>query len=137
MKLRKASMEDAKLLFDWRNDPITRAASHQTGELVFSEHCAWLEKALLTRDIYIAEIDGIPVGTVRADAGKPTELSWTVAPHRRCKGLGTRIVMAALALHSPARAEIKADNAASIRIAEKVGMRLTKVEGGVMHYVAP
>lgn len=139
MNLRKASMGDAQILFDWRNDPVTRAASHQGAPLVYEEHVEWLNRTLANnrRRLYVVELDGAAVGTLRADLGDVTELSWTVAPQHRGRGLGTRIVQAALAMHSPARAEIKAGNVASIRIAERAGMRLEKVEGGVLHYRAP
>jgi RimJ/RimL family protein N-acetyltransferase len=137
MNLRPATAGDVDVLFTWRNDPLTRAASHNNKPLLFSEHVTWLEATLRNpaRKLYIAEVDGSPVGTVRADAGLMAELSWTVAPMYRGRGFGTQMLAAALALHPHARAEIKAENAASIRMAEKCGMRLERESGGVLHYL--
>ncbi len=138
LTLRPATMTDATLLFLWRNDPSTRAASHSTGEIDFDSHCNWLDRSLQmpSRRLLIAEIGGAPVGTVRADSSAgATELSWTVAPDRRGTGVGKSMVAAAAAIMpGPIRAEIKAGNAASCRIAESVGMRLVREVGGVLHY---
>jgi len=80
--LRPATIRDAKLLYKWRNDPQTRLASRNQGELTFEEHLSWLKKSLASenRAIYIAEIAGAPVATARTDyANHEYELSWTVA----------------------------------------------------------
>jgi hypothetical protein len=67
--LRAATIEDAGLLFDWRNDLETRKMSRDTSELTFDNHAAWLSKrlSLMTPGLYIAEIGKTPVGTVRID----------------------------------------------------------------------
>ncbi|MBW6487332.1 MAG: hypothetical protein K0B01_14400 [Syntrophobacterales bacterium] len=67
--LRPATIQDADMLLDWRNDPETRKASHSTSEVVTEEHIAWLTKTLgnANRRLLVAEEDGAPVGTVRAD----------------------------------------------------------------------
>lgn len=140
LKLRPASMADAALLLTWRNDPLTRAMSRNAAKVAPSEHCAWLENALAdpARTLYIAELDGVPVGTLRADTRRDgtTELSWTVAPAARGKGVGRRMVAElASRLTGPIRARIKAANAASVRIAEQVGMQLERDDGEVLHFV--
>jgi RimJ/RimL family protein N-acetyltransferase len=136
MRLRPATIDDAERLFAWRNDPETRAASHQTGELRFHEHIAWLTRTLASqRRIYIAEIEGQAVGTVRADPGEVTELSWTVAPEHRGRGVGTQMVRLAVAMtEGPVRAEIKRDNVASQRIAVAAGLAFDREADGVMHF---
>jgi RimJ/RimL family protein N-acetyltransferase len=67
--LRPSTLQDANLLFDWRNDSETMKASHSTPDLVKSEHVTWLKKTLSnsSRKLYVAEENGFPVGTVRAD----------------------------------------------------------------------
>jgi RimJ/RimL family protein N-acetyltransferase len=141
MILRDATMDDAARLFAWRNDTATRAASHTTGELAFDDHCKWLSKslAMTTRQIFIADINGTAVGTVRLDKLPDcTELSWTVAPEHRGRGHGTAMVRAALAiLNGPACATIKAGNVASQKIARKIGMRLEQERDGVLHFRCP
>jgi len=131
-------MADAKALFEWRNDPMTRAASHNTAEIRFEDHLAWLESSLAdpSRLLYVAEINGEPVGTVRADqSGGTWELSWTVAPSRRGSGIGKRIASKlALSITDPVRAEVRSGNIASMRIAEHVGMRFAREVDGFLHY---
>jgi len=89
--LRPATMVDADILLEWRNDPETRKASHNTVEVQMSDHVSWLSRTLGNPDrrLYIAEENGEPVGTVRADfADGVWELSWTVSPESKRTGSG-------------------------------------------------
>jgi len=136
--LKPATMDDADLLLAWRNDPATRQASHTTDPVQRSEHREWLSCSLgnPNRRLYLAEEGGMPVGTVRADfADGVWELSWTVAPSARGRGVAKRMV-AALAdtIADPIRAEVKATNAASARIAEHAGMHFDRESDGILHY---
>ena len=137
--LRPATLADAEMLLAWRNDPQTRSASHNEDEIPLTAHLVWLNQLLANpeRRLLIAELDGAPVGSVRADrdGGGVTELSWTVAPTARGKGLGREMVIAALAdIDGPVRAEVKVGNVASMRIAEAAGLVLVREERGVLHY---
>jgi RimJ/RimL family protein N-acetyltransferase len=138
MQLRPAAMTDASLLLGWRNDPQTRANSRDTEKVQPAEHQQWLAQTLQNseRQLYIAELDGTPVGTVRADwGGRAYELSWTTAPEHRRKGYGREMVRLLVAmLDAPVWAEIKEGNIASVHIAEAVGMRLVSTEGGFLNY---
>lgn len=136
--LRPATLDDAAILRSWRNDLATRNASHSTYAVSLREHLVWLEGVLADdrRRLLIAEEAGVPVGSVRADLSEGVwELSWTVAPEARGRGVATRMV-AQLAgeIKDPIRAEIKAGNPASIRIAEHAGMSFVREAGGVLHY---
>ncbi len=91
IKLRPATIQDADLLLEWRNDPETRSASHKTAVVQREEHISWLLKTLdnPSRRLLIAEENEVPVGTVRADFSDGVyELSWTVAPDARGYGVG-------------------------------------------------
>lgn len=136
--LRLATLRDADLLLEWRNDPATRAASHSNAAVASDEHLAWLRDALATaeRKLYVAEENGAPVGTVRADlANGVWHLSWTVAPQARGRGVAKRMVaLLASRISGPIRAEVKAGNVASARIAEHAGMTLLRAANGVLHY---
>ena len=83
-----------------------------------------------------AEENRLPVGTIRAYYSQGEhELSWAVAPNARGRGLGKRMVaLLANQITDPIRAEIKADNEASMRIAEYAGMKYVREENGVLHY---
>ena len=136
--LRPATLADAPLLFKWRNDPITRAASHHQQVVEYESHLRWLENSLKAaqRQIYLAEINQVPIGTVRADyADGIYELSWTVAPEQRGKGLGTQMVLLlAEKVNGPIRAEVKVGNLASQRIAEACQMQLEAEKDGILYY---
>ena len=124
---------------NWRaNSPATRGASHNTALINQDEHVRWLTNTLKNpnRKLFVAEIDGVPVGTVRMDSETlGYELSWTVSPMMRGSGIG-KVMVPLLAddINEPIRAEIKAGNIASIRIAEEAGMVFEREDNGVLHY---
>ncbi len=126
------------MLREWRNDISTREASHNTAPIRTDDHIEWLRKTLANenRRLYVAEVDAIPVGTVRADYENPGyELSWTVAPSKRGQGIGRVMVyLLASTISEPVRAEVKAGNIASIRIAEAAGMVFEREANGILHY---
>lgn len=141
ISLRRASMDDLEILLEWRNDSITREASHNTKEVTRDEHEQWLKATLNNpnRQLYIAEENGTPVGTVRADFSDGSyELSWTVSQEARGRGIGKRMVaLLANQIKNSIRAEIKVGNVASVRIAENSGMKFEYEKDGVMHYRRP
>ena len=122
LTLRPVREADAALLLAWRNDPETRANSRRQHPLTWAELTVAPPGA--HREIFVAEEDGIPIGQATHDYRQDDcELSWTVAPEHRGRGVGTAIVAAAVAA-ARARlliAVIKPDNAASARIAERIG----------------
>ncbi len=138
IKLRPVTLQDADLLLAWRNDPETRGASHNSESVRTDEHLAWLENTLNNerRKLFIAEEDGSPVGTVRADfVDGEHELSWTVAPSARGRGVAKRMVsLLAGQILTPIRAEVKPGNKASARIAEYAGLKFAEEVDGVLHF---
>jgi RimJ/RimL family protein N-acetyltransferase len=120
MRFRPATLDDASLLLEWRNDPLTRRMSIN-GDLVDREtHIAWLTRRLGQAEphLYIAELHGEPFGTFRIDGD---EISYTIAPGFRGRGLATRMLAMALESFGPKRARVRADNAASARAAREAG----------------
>lgn len=140
LRLRPATVADAALLLEWRNDEATRLASHNTGVVTPEDHARWLDALLRdpSRRLFIAEVNGDPVGSVRADRdpdGACHELSWTVAPAARGRGMGVRMVQLLLAeVSGPVRAEVKPGNQASVRIAEAAGLAFDVERNGVMRF---
>jgi RimJ/RimL family protein N-acetyltransferase len=139
--LRPATLRDADLLLAWRNDPGTQKASlHQT-EIQADKHLRWLSKKLNNPDLrlLIAEKDGIPAGTVRAEFSDGVwELSWTMAPEHRGSGIGKQMVARlARQLPGPSQAKVKSDNPASASIAAHVGMTLDRETDGILYYSRP
>ena len=112
VRLRPATLDDAKLLLDWRNDGTTREQSFERGEVSVDEHLRWLTATVgdPKRRLFIAEGPEGPVGTARLDftangrAGEMSlewtpsaEVSLTVAPALRAHGWGTTILHALVA----------------------------------------
>jgi ribosomal-protein-alanine N-acetyltransferase len=141
LRLRAATRDDAKLLLEWRNDQRTRLASQRSDEIQEADHLDWLSRSLanVNRMLMIAEEEGVPVGTVRADYSEGTyELSWTVAPGARGRGIGKAMVALFVAeLPGELFANVKKANAASARIAEAAGMRLEREDNGTLRYFRP
>jgi len=141
LQLRRATLRDAPLLLEWRNDPATRQASHCTDPVPLAEHLAWLARTLAdpARELYIAEWDRLPIGSLRVDFADGVHLvSWTVAPAARRRGLGTLMLVALLArIAGEVSALIKVGNIASVRVAERAGLELRGRTGDVLRYGRP
>lgn len=102
MKLRPATFADEALLLEWRNDPQARANSSYTGEVTPEGHHAWLQRIMLDNDthLYIAEIDGIPVGQGRIERAwkayskkmDSAAIGYSIDANERGKGYGKQLV---------------------------------------------
>lgn len=95
-RLRAVESNDMKLLWSWANDPGTRATSFNPAPIPWEDHVAWFSKKLNEPSsvMYIAEFPGKrPVGIVRFEVSGPAaELSITVAPEERGRGLAARML---------------------------------------------
>ena len=127
IRLRCAGHEDARMVFDWRNDPVTRAASHQIGPIGWDTHELWWKASLGRADRVLVvgeDAQGRPVGLVRFDAREDGRwlVGIQVAPERRGQGWGRALLSAGVERMAAKRgadrflAEIKADNTASHRL---------------------
>lgn len=126
IQLRLAGHEDGRLVFDWRNDSETRAASLETDPIPWPVHELWWKASLgrADRTLIIGEDAWErPVGLVRFDAVDGRWLvSIQIAPDRRGQGWGRALLEAGIARMSDKRgayrfmAQIKSDNAASQRL---------------------
>lgn len=133
--LRPVTMDDAKNLFDWRNDIETRTFSANHNVITWDEHISWLSRSLGNHDciMRIAEASGNPVGTVRADKKQDGsfEISYTISPPFRGKGIGKKMVLqfvsGTLAGHR-IMAKIKKGHAPSENIARALGLNPTNHE---------
>ena len=123
MILRPATLADADRLLRWRNDPETRAQSLSEHEVSLVDHLGWLSYILVhpvTPRLYIAEEEGRAVGTGRLDLDdSAAELSLTVAPEHRGRGLARQIIHllvteAGRLGHTLSIAQVKGRNARSL-----------------------
>lgn len=138
IRFRNATLLDLELLLEWRNDALTRKFSKNSKIITKVEHEQWLNATLKNKDkkLYIAVLAGEPVGTVRLDRiDSEWELSWSLAPSSRGKGLGKEMVKKATDLVSDSLiAYIKEENLASIYIAEYSGFSLTSKLNDMLEY---
>ena len=142
---RSATLEDARLLWEWRNDPVTRAASRHGEPVSWPDHLAWLGASLThpDRKLFMVDDELGPVGTVRWDREPDQindpewEVSITVAPERRGQSLARPLLLVAEVMLShvahyatppPAATDVTAylavvhvDNLASVRLFETSG----------------
>lgn len=141
MKLRYAELADAEILLRWRNDEITRHASHNSAPISWKSHLAWLKRVINDPKwrLFIAEENGVAVGTVRAVLiNAAWELSWTVAPEARGRGLAKKMVaLLDSQIFGKKVAQIKKENLASVKVARSIGMVLEREINGVLFFVKP
>ena len=131
LALRRATIEDAELLFGWANDLGTRAASFHPTSIPWEGHVAWLSSRLASpaSRLYIASEDGVPAGQVRFELGEDgeAEVSIAVAPGARGRGVGRRLLVAGIAavaeesFTASVLARVRTDNPASAALFRGAG----------------
>jgi UDP-2,4-diacetamido-2,4,6-trideoxy-beta-L-altropyranose hydrolase len=134
LDVRLATQNDVRLLWQWRNDPETRARSRDSNEVPWDTHVAWFEKRLADPDtvILMGLSCGRPVGVVRFDRRScgSAEVSISLASEYRGRGLGRNLLQRGCeyVVHTGFAqvldAEVKVDNAASQRLFEACDFRM-------------
>ncbi|TSC58749.1 MAG: N-acetyltransferase GCN5 [Parcubacteria group bacterium Greene0416_79] len=135
IRLRQATHEDARFLFELRNEPSVRAASFSSEAILFPDHERWLKEKLKDKNspLWIAELDGQPIGQVRFDvvSKEEAEINIAIQCASRGKGYGTEVVRRAsrdffdtFQNINTLRAHIKPDNRASVKTFQKSGYRI-------------
>ncbi len=136
--LRQAKESDSKILFDLRNHPKIRRLSHNTSSISLAEHQVWFRKVLIdnSKKVMIAQREDDFIGMVRFELIDNAYLmSWAIFPEFQGHGFGKKMVDAASkTVNGTLKAEIKQNNHISIRIAEHIGMKLTKTIGNTLFY---
>lgn len=122
-------MDDSRLLYDWRTDPVTVSMSDQPPPASYEAHEAWLARRLAHQSphLSIAEHGGAPVGTVRLDAvGEAFDVGITIALERRGEGFAAAALLALEAVApGPLIARIKPENVASVAAFLHAGFTVT------------
>jgi RimJ/RimL family protein N-acetyltransferase len=151
LTIRPASQLDSRDLFEWRNDPQTRAVSLSMNEVLWEDHERWFTASTENpnRHIYIcrAILDGAEesIGMVRFDvdqSGGDAEVSINLNPSARGKGFGARVLAKSVEqflsdqphVHQ-LTAQIRDTNEASVAIFAKVGFVLTRSDGDIGHFL--
>ncbi len=142
IEFRSVKEEDFRMIWEWANNPETRANSFESAAIPWEQHRKWCESKINTVycSFWIASNhDREQVGVVRFDHhDREATISVSVAPHARGRGYGRKIIESACerVFRSSAvnlvRALIKPANKASIRVFERAGFHRdvgTKVKG--------
>ena len=127
VRVRPAAIEDSSLIWTWRNDPATRAASRNRDIVAWNDHEQWFARKLADVDctMLVGILDGVPIGIVRFErlAESKYEVNINVAPASRNSGLGTKVLSVACVPPSSTPqqgkvllAQIKPENQASRRV---------------------
>jgi len=137
-KLRKATVDDAKLLFDWANDDEVRATAVVKKKIEWEEHVSWLIGKLKNSQTHIYILSGRNsenIGIVRFEKDIDTfVISYSIDKIHRKKGMGHLILqlgikkMKEIVPQCKFRASVQQDNIASNKIFEKLKFKLEKTE---------
>jgi RimJ/RimL family protein N-acetyltransferase len=140
IKLRRATHNDCRLIWQWANAPDVRAASFSPEPIVYEDHVKWYEARLNDAGcrIYIAEdVDDnnqpTAIGQIRFDLkARGAVISISLDREFRGQGRGGRIIELAsrtFLASSDAKkihAYVKKDNAASLAAFKKAGFSPAK-----------
>jgi len=128
--LRKASIDDAELLYQWRNDETARSNFFNSDLVTHEEHQGWLNRTLqdTSEFLYVLMDMDVPVGQVRLSCQEAaTQISYSIGNEYRGQGYGSIILQLAenemLKINPQGYllAQVKKNNIASQRIFEKLG----------------
>jgi len=136
VRYRKAEEKDMMQVFEWANDPLSRANSYFSEPIELQTHKTWFDKKLKDKNsfIYIAEVENKPAGMVRYDIGEEnTVVGILVGKHFRGKGLASDFLRDTAKLYfkenqKTVLAYIKKENMASVRSFEKADYKKEKEE---------
>lgn len=144
LKLRAAQAADSELIWEWVNDPATRAVSFSTEPIPWEHHSRWFSEKLLDPCclfFIILSPDDSPIGQIRYDTiGKEAVVSVSLAAAERGKGYGRQAIQLAsqqvfdMTAVEIIHAYIKPDNLSSIRAFTRAGfldLGLTEVRGNL------
>lgn len=137
-ELRQATINDARLLFEWANDDEVRSTAVMKKNIEWGEHINWLTNKLQDDQSYIyilSDGQSEDIGVVRFDKDEDTfVISYSIDKLYRRKGMGLLILQLGLekileiAPQCKFKASVQTDNIASNKIFEKLGFRLENTE---------
>ncbi|WP_250419070.1 MULTISPECIES: UDP-2,4-diacetamido-2,4,6-trideoxy-beta-L-altropyranose hydrolase [Pontibacter] len=129
--LRKATIADLQLVFEWNNDPEVRQRSFNPEPILLENHTRWFTAKLEDTAciFYIAEVAGTPAAQIRFDIKDATAtISYLISKDYRGKGLGHTVLQKGISKLKSEAPEVKVieglvqqDNTASVRAFEKAG----------------
>jgi len=97
IRVRKVTLDDAKLIYDWRNSPTVREFSLHSGAISFATHKKWLEEKIKSRKsvLLLGLHDEKPFGVLRYDVKvQNAEVSIYLDPAKKGAGYGGKLLVA-------------------------------------------
>lgn len=128
--LRRATLQDKKLIYNWANDPDTRKNSFNQETIKWEDHEAWYEKRMADDNtrMYIFMDFFKAIGQVRLDVDvEEATISYSVDKECRGQGIGKEMLLTLekeLASKGDIKkliARVKPDNTGSRRVFESLG----------------
>ena len=140
----RSDSADSRAVWEWRNDPATRAMSRNSEVISWEAHSAWYERVAVAPDrvLLIAEFECEAIGMVRFDmhVADAAEISINLAPAARGRRLARPLIEAAkdygFAVLDLQRidAAIKPENAVSMRVFEAAGFKYLELRDSLLAY---
>lgn len=138
INFRKATKDDARLLWEWANEETVRENAYNQGQISWDEHIEWLRKKINARKsfIFIAESNNKPIGQIRFDlkGDDSAVVDVSVDKNQRGEGFGSKIIKFGTRhfldknIGNEVHAYVKKGNMASKRAFEKAGYNLIDIE---------
>jgi UDP-2,4-diacetamido-2,4,6-trideoxy-beta-L-altropyranose hydrolase len=136
IQIRYASLDDAEMLFEWRNDIRTRKYSRNQTPLSRSGHMSWLSKTLASErsKLLIAMCGANSIGCVRFDINyEEAEVSIYLDPAQHGRDWGFHVLSQAMEWMESMDpsvtlfiADVLAENLASTKLFQRCGYSLTR-----------
>lgn len=147
---RRATMDDARLLFEWANDPDVRAASFSSEPIPWEDHLSWLARRIDddAHRLLVFSVNNKNIGLVRLMfVGERIILSYLIDKNYRGQGYGSRVIKSAVefliteGLSKAIHAYVKVGNEKSMNAILKAGftsLELETVDGiAAYHLILP
>ncbi len=136
LRFRKARPSDMMQVFEWSNDPLSRANSYFSEPIPLETHEKWFSARLSDPKslIFIAEVDDKPAGMVRYSLDENNAVvGILIGEGYRGQGLAGDFLTETARLyfkenHLPVFAYIKVQNTASVKSFEKAGYKKLREE---------
>ncbi|MBA3285645.1 MAG: GNAT family N-acetyltransferase [Nitrosopumilus sp.] len=131
--IRKATINDAELLFNWANDEKVRANAIRPQKIVWDDHIKWLNhKLAFSHYVLILEKDEIPVGQIRFDFHAEENgwvITYSISFENRGKNWGKVIVALGMKYINkfPIIAYVRPSNVPSLKIFESLKFKKNMV----------
>lgn len=141
IKVRPAQLNDARRIWEIRNEPESRAVAASPETIPIAQHVAWFNNKYFTDKgnvCFVAKADQNVVGYCRFDLDKNQYLnSIAIASSMHGKGIGTLLLKQSieqLQSQKPIHAEVRKHNIASIKMFERCGFKKTSEDEKNIYY---